>query len=59
MADNQETLLLKIKEQGDLVRKLKAAKESGEKVSFIFNLLCHESSILLNRYSIASHCKLK
>ncbi|CAB3228513.1 unnamed protein product [Arctia plantaginis] len=32
MADNQETLLLKIKEQGDLVRKLKAAKESGEKI---------------------------
>lgn len=33
MADNQETILLKIKEQGDLVRKLKAAKESNEKVS--------------------------
>uniref|UniRef100_A0A2A4JW78 histidine--tRNA ligase n=1 Tax=Heliothis virescens TaxID=7102 RepID=A0A2A4JW78_HELVI len=31
MADNQETILLKIKEQGDLVRKLKAAKESSEK----------------------------
>ncbi|XP_021183855.1 histidine--tRNA ligase, cytoplasmic isoform X3 [Helicoverpa armigera] len=32
MADNQETILLKIKEQGDLVRKLKAAKESSEKI---------------------------
>ncbi|XP_075972089.1 histidine--tRNA ligase isoform X1 [Anticarsia gemmatalis] len=31
MADNQEALLLKIKEQGDLVRKLKAAKESSDK----------------------------
>ncbi|XP_050561271.1 histidine--tRNA ligase, cytoplasmic isoform X1 [Spodoptera frugiperda] len=31
MADTQESLLLKIKEQGDLVRKLKAAKESSEK----------------------------
>lgn len=34
MADTQESLLLKIKEQGDLVRKLKAAKESSEKVRF-------------------------
>lgn len=33
MADSQENLLLKIKEQGELVRKLKAAKESNEKVS--------------------------
>lgn len=32
MAENQEVLLQKIKEQGDLVRKLKAAKESKEKV---------------------------
>ncbi|CAH0721588.1 unnamed protein product, partial [Brenthis ino] len=32
MADNQESLLEKIKEQGDLVRKLKAAKESKEKI---------------------------
>ncbi|KAL0839695.1 hypothetical protein ABMA28_016344 [Loxostege sticticalis] len=31
MADSQETLLQKIKDQGDLVRKLKAAKESSEK----------------------------
>lgn len=35
MAETQETILLKIKEQGDLVRKLKAAKESSEKVSYI------------------------
>lgn len=33
MADNQEVLLIKIKEQGDIVRKLKAAKESSDKVS--------------------------
>ncbi|KAI8440368.1 hypothetical protein MSG28_001700 [Choristoneura fumiferana] len=32
MADNQELLLQQIKEQGELVRKLKAAKESSEKV---------------------------
>ncbi|KAJ0179430.1 hypothetical protein K1T71_005142 [Dendrolimus kikuchii] len=32
MADTQDTLLLKIKEQGDLVRQLKAAKESSEKI---------------------------
>ncbi|KAG6448710.1 hypothetical protein O3G_MSEX005706 [Manduca sexta] len=31
MTDSAESLLLKIKEQGDLVRKLKAAKESNEK----------------------------
>lgn len=34
MADNQASLLVKIQEQGDLVRKLKAAKESKEKVRF-------------------------
>lgn len=33
MSDSQETLLQKIKEQGDLVRKLKAAKASNDKVS--------------------------
>lgn len=33
MADSQESILVKIKEQGDLVRKLKAMKESNEKVS--------------------------
>ncbi|XP_026326967.1 histidine--tRNA ligase, cytoplasmic isoform X3 [Hyposmocoma kahamanoa] len=32
MAENQEVLVQKIKEQGDLVRKLKAAKESNEKI---------------------------
>lgn len=32
MADSQGDLLLKIQEQGDLVRKLKAAKESNERV---------------------------
>lgn len=32
MADSQEDLLLKIQEQGDLVRKLKAAKDSNERV---------------------------
>lgn len=32
MAETQEAILLKIKEQGDLVRKLKAAKESSEKI---------------------------
>ncbi|CAG9091126.1 unnamed protein product [Plutella xylostella] len=32
MADSKDTLLLKIKEQGDLVRKLKSAKESTEKI---------------------------
>ncbi|KAG6448709.1 hypothetical protein O3G_MSEX005706 [Manduca sexta] len=32
MTDSAESLLLKIKEQGDLVRKLKAAKESNEKI---------------------------
>lgn len=36
MADTQDTLLLKIKEQGDLVRKLKASKEASEKVSLLF-----------------------
>lgn len=35
MADSQDTILQKIKEQGDLVRKLKAAKESSEKVSVV------------------------
>ncbi|CAG4941133.1 unnamed protein product [Colias eurytheme] len=33
MADLQNSLLQQIKEQGDLVRKLKAAKEANEKVS--------------------------
>ncbi|XP_059061956.1 histidine--tRNA ligase, cytoplasmic-like isoform X3 [Achroia grisella] len=32
MAESQEILLQKIKEQGDLVRKLKAAKEANEKI---------------------------
>lgn len=32
MADSQELLLQQIKEQGELVRKLKAAKESSEKI---------------------------
>lgn len=32
MAENQEVILQKIQAQGDLVRKLKAAKESSEKV---------------------------
>lgn len=32
MSDSQETLLQKIKEQGDLVRKLKAAKASNDKI---------------------------
>ncbi|XP_013134971.1 PREDICTED: histidine--tRNA ligase, cytoplasmic isoform X2 [Papilio polytes] len=32
MAESQETLLQQIKEQGDIVRKLKAAKESGDKI---------------------------
>ncbi|XP_028177393.1 histidine--tRNA ligase, cytoplasmic isoform X1 [Ostrinia furnacalis] len=31
MAESQESLLQKVKDQGDLVRKLKAAKESSEK----------------------------
>ncbi|XP_026491645.2 histidine--tRNA ligase, cytoplasmic isoform X1 [Vanessa tameamea] len=35
MTDSQETLLQKIQEQGDLVRKLKAAKESSEKVKTV------------------------
>lgn len=33
MADAQDSIVQKIKEQGDLVRKLKSAKESSEKVS--------------------------
>lgn len=33
MSDNREELLQKIKDQGELVRKLKAAKESQEKVN--------------------------
>ncbi|RVE52530.1 hypothetical protein evm_002924 [Chilo suppressalis] len=32
MADTQDSLVQKIKEQGDFVRKLKAAKESSEKI---------------------------
>lgn len=32
MSENREKLLKDIQEQGDLVRKLKAAKESAEKV---------------------------
>ncbi|XP_063530505.1 histidine--tRNA ligase, cytoplasmic isoform X1 [Cydia strobilella] len=36
MADSQELLLQQIKEQGELVRKLKAAKESSEKAC-VFN----------------------
>ncbi|KAJ2950475.1 hypothetical protein O0L34_g8719 [Tuta absoluta] len=32
MADSQEVLVQKIKEQGDLVRKLKSAKESSDKI---------------------------
>lgn len=32
MSENREKLLKDIQEQGDLVRKLKAAKESPEKV---------------------------
>lgn len=39
MAENQEAILLKIKEQGELVRKLKAAKESSEKVRCTINVL--------------------
>lgn len=35
MEDTRELLLQKIKDQGDLVRQLKAAKESGDKVSFL------------------------
>lgn len=37
MAETQEVLLQKIKEQGDIVRKLKAAKESSEKVNLLTN----------------------
>lgn len=33
MSENREKLLKDIQEQGDLVRKLKVAKESAEKVS--------------------------
>lgn len=33
MSESQEILLQKIKEQGDLVRKLKATKASNDKVS--------------------------
>lgn len=33
MSENREKLLKDIQQQGDLVRKLKAAKESAEKVS--------------------------
>jgi WHEP-TRS domain len=33
MSENREALQDKIKEQGELVRKLKAAKETKEKVS--------------------------
>lgn len=34
MSDNREQILESIKVQGDIVRKLKAAKESKEKVCF-------------------------
>lgn len=47
MAESQEILLQKIKEQGDIVRKLKSAKESGEKVSKIihYSLLISNSRL--------------
>lgn len=38
MTENREKLLEEIKGQGDLVRQLKAAKESKEKVRFFFLL---------------------
>ena len=38
MSDNREKLLNDIKEQGDLVRKVKAAKEPKQKVKINFVL---------------------
>lgn len=35
MSDNREKLLNEIKEQGDLVRKVKAAKEPKQKVKSV------------------------
>ncbi|XP_072941965.1 histidine--tRNA ligase, cytoplasmic isoform X1 [Epargyreus clarus] len=51
MAESQESLLEQIKEQGDLVRKLKAAKESSERGS---NVCCpdlQKMDIHLSRFS--------
>lgn len=42
-----ENLLEQIKEQGDLVRKLKAAKESPAKVSIIYILQLNVLRIIL------------
>jgi hypothetical protein len=47
MADSQDSLLQKIKDQGDLVRKLKAAKESSEKVSILVTKIIKISCIVL------------
>jgi histidyl-tRNA synthetase len=44
MSENREHLLEQIKVQGDLVRKVKAAKESAEKVSLVkFQIACSDS----------------
>lgn len=37
MSENRDEILLAIKDQGELVRKLKAAKESKERVSESWN----------------------
>lgn len=55
MADetSRETLLIRVKEQGDVVRRLKAAKADSTQVSRIsFVLLARLSIRFLSRYSI-------
>lgn len=51
MSENRDEILLAIKDQGDLVRKLKAAKESKERVSKILeNILPHSQHTNLLTY---------
>lgn len=56
MAENQEVLTQKVQAQGDLVRKLKAAKESSDKVSLYKSIMFYLCSLSLKLHHSA--CKL-
>lgn len=60
MADTQELLVQQIKEQGELVRKLKAAKESSEKVilKVLICYLVHSYEVKTITCNIASCLRL-
>lgn len=63
MGEPQDILLQKIKDQGDLVRKLKAEKESSEKVSTQYSsFVCKERQSMTNSngkievYNVIASC---